>query len=98
MERLHHIALPVTDIEKAVLWYEKNFDVRKIYADSTWALLAFDNVALALVLPGQHPAHIAVERENIERYGHLSKHRDGTASVYVTDPWGNAVEYLQSVP
>lgn len=95
MERLHHIALPVTDIGKAVDWYEKNFIIRKVYADESWALLAFDNVALALVLQGQHPAHIAVERENAEGHGTLMQHHDGTASVYVNDPWGNAVEYLK---
>ena len=58
MEELHHIALPVNDIGKAVNWYEKNFDVSKVYEDKSWALLAFENISLALVLPGQHPAHI----------------------------------------
>jgi catechol-2,3-dioxygenase len=98
MEELHHIALPVNDIGKAVNWYEKNFDVSKVYEDESWALLAFENISLALVLPGQHPAHIAVKRENAEKHGKLTKHRDGSSSVYVTDPWGNAVEYLKSVP
>ena len=95
MERLHHIALPVSNIAAAVEWYETNFDIRKVYADESWALLAFDNVALALVLPHQHPTHIAVERESAETHGTLTEHRDGSASIYVKDPWGNAVEYLK---
>ena len=98
MEELHHIALPVNDIGKAVTWYEKNFDVSKVYEDESWALLAFENISLALVLPGQHPAHIAVRRENAAKHGKLTKHRAGSSSGYVTDPWGNAVEYLKSVP
>ena len=95
METLHHIALPVTDINKAVDWYGENFDIRKVYADESWALLEFENIFVALVLPGQHPIHIAVERENAESFGALKIHRDGTASVYVNDPWGNPIEYVK---
>ena len=50
MERLHHVALQVTDMRKAVDWYETNFDVRKVYEDESWALLAFENISLALVI------------------------------------------------
>ncbi len=67
-----------------------------LYADASWALLKFENIALALVLPDQHPPHVAVERENAEAYGTLTPHRDGTASVYIRDPWGNAVEIMKA--
>jgi catechol 2,3-dioxygenase-like lactoylglutathione lyase family enzyme len=96
METLHHIALPVTDIDKAVEWYEENFDIRMVYADESWALLEFENISVALVLSDQHPMHIAVERENAENFGALKTHRDGTASVYIDDPWGNPIEYIKS--
>ena len=96
MERLHHVALPVTDMRKAVDWYETSFDVRKVYEDDSWALLGFENISLALVIPGEHPPHIAVERLDAERQGPLTAHRDGTASVYVDDLWGNPIEYLKS--
>ena len=96
MERLHHVALPVTDMRKAIDWYETTFDVRKVYEDENWALLAFENISLALVIPEDHPPHIAVERQDAERHGPLTSHRDGTASVYVDDPWGNPIEYLKS--
>lgn len=95
MEKLHHIALPVTNINNAVDWYEENFDIRKVYVDKSWALLEFENISVALVLPDQHPMHIAVERENAENFGVLKTHRDGTASVYVDDPWGNPIEYIK---
>jgi len=96
MDRLHHIAFQVTDISQALSWYQDNLDVDVAYADDSWALLTFENVQMALVLPGQHPPHIAVERADAENYGPLTKHRDGTASTYTEDPFGNAVEIMQS--
>ena len=96
MDQLHHIAIPVTDITAAVEWYQTRFDVATAYQDDSWALLKFDNIALALVLPDQHPAHFAIERKDAESYGRLTPHRDGTASVYVEDPWRNVIEILAS--
>jgi hypothetical protein len=48
------------------------------------------------VLPGQHPPHIAIERPDASAYGPLRQHRDGTASVYVNDPFGNVIEIMQA--
>ncbi len=96
MDRLHHVAIAVPDIGKALGWYRDQFDVESVYVDESWALLKFDNISLALVLPDQHPPHIAVERVNAESYGALTPHRDGTASVYIRDPWGNAVEIMKA--
>ena len=96
MEKLHHIALPVIDIDRAVAWYQKNFDIETVYADESWALMAFENVALALVLPDHHPTHIAVERDDAESFGALTSHRDGSKSIYVDDPWGNAIEIVKA--
>lgn len=96
MDRLHHIAISVPDIEKALDWYRERMDVEIAYVDESWALLRFENIALALVLPDQHPPHIAVERPDADTYGPLTPHRDGTASVYIEDPWGNSVEILKT--
>jgi catechol-2,3-dioxygenase len=95
MQSLHHVAVTVTDINKALEWYQAEFDVETAYRDESWALLHFDNIALALVLPEQHPPHIAVESDKAESYGPLTPHRDGTASVYIQDPWGNAIEIIK---
>ena len=95
LDRIDHMAIPVTDIAEAVKWYQKSFSCRIAYKDSTWALLEFDNVSLALVMPDQHPTHIAVEREDAAKYGTLNVHRDKTESVYIEDPWKNNVEILQ---
>ena len=80
MERLHHVAVAVPDIGRALDWYRANLDVEVSYVDESWALLQFDNIAVALVLPEQHPRHLAVERENAKSFGALTPYRDGTAS------------------
>ncbi len=95
MDRLHHIAITVTDIAQAVAWYQNRFDIVVAYEDDSWALLRFEDCALALVLPDQHPPHLAVERADAASYGPLIPHRDGTASVYINDPWGNVIEILK---
>ncbi len=96
MDRLHHIAIQVTDIRQSIAWYRDLFDVNVSYQDETWALLRFSNVSLALVKPDQHPPHMAVERTDAAAFGPLTPHRDGTASVYIEDPDGNAVEILKT--
>jgi catechol-2,3-dioxygenase len=96
MDKLHHIALQVNDIEKALGWYRSKFDVQTLYEDKTWAMLRFGNIDLALVLPGQHPPHISIERANAEAFGTLTRHRDGSFSVYVSDPFGNIIEVMKN--
>ena len=93
--KLHHVALSVPDIAPAVDWYTKTLNASVTYQDKTWALLDIDNTSIALVLPTQHPPHVAFESPDAERYGDLKQHRDGTASVYVQDPFGNTVEFLK---
>jgi catechol 2,3-dioxygenase-like lactoylglutathione lyase family enzyme len=94
LDSLDHVAIPVTDIAAAVDWYTKTFRCAVKYQDPTWALLAFANTSLALVIPEQHPAHIAFVSPEAEKFGTLKTHRDGTRSCYVTDPTGNSVEIL----
>lgn len=93
--KLHHVALCVTDIAPAVHWYTEMLNASVAYQDKTWALLDIENTSIALVLPSQHPPHVAFGSPNAERYGDLTPHRDGTASVYVQDPFGNTVEFLK---
>lgn len=94
LDSLHHVAIEVKDIAEAVAWYQQNFRCDISYQDETWALLKFANVQLALVLPNQHPPHIGFTSPHAEKYGELKLHRDGTKSVYTSDPFGNVVEFL----
>lgn len=94
LDSLHHVAIPVKDVAASVAWYTKTFRCEIAYQDSTWALLTFDNVKLALVIPEQHPPHIAFATPDASKHGELKPHRDGTKSIYIADPAGNAVELL----
>ncbi len=94
LNAIDHVAVPVTDIPAAIDWYTRNFACEVKYRDDTWALLNFANIRLALVIPSQHPAHIGFVSPDAERFGELKTHRDGTRSVYVKDPAGNAIEVL----
>lgn len=94
LDTVDHIAFAVDDVEKAVGWYRTNFKCEIAYQDKTWAFLRFENIKLALVVPNQHPPHIAFVRENADQFGNLKVHRDGTRSVYIEDSAGNSVEIV----
>jgi catechol 2,3-dioxygenase-like lactoylglutathione lyase family enzyme len=94
LDSLDHVAIPVEDVASAVDWYTRTFHCEVKYQDETWALLGFDNVDVALVIPSQHPAHLGFQSPDAEKFGELKTHRDGTRSCYVKDPAGNAIEIL----
>jgi catechol 2,3-dioxygenase-like lactoylglutathione lyase family enzyme len=94
LDSIHHVAVSVTDVRVAVEWYRKHFQCKVSYQDDTWAMLDFANLKMALVIPGQHPPHVAFVHSEAEQFGALKPHRDGTRSVYLRDPAGNAVEVL----
>ena len=68
MDKIDHIAIQTTNIQKSVKWYKDMFKCKVTFQDETWALIEFKNTKLALVIPEQHPPHIAVKRENLEKY------------------------------
>ncbi|MCB9882865.1 MAG: VOC family protein [Planctomycetes bacterium] len=92
LDVLHHVAIPVKDLDATVDWYLEQFSCSVAYRDSTWALLRFRNCDLAFVMPGQHPPHHAIIREDADSFGELVTHRDGSRSCYLTDPSNNRVE------
>lgn len=96
MDAIHHLAIPTTDVAASVRWYRDNTDCTVDYQDATWALLGFANIKLALVMPGQHPPHFAIVRQDAERFGPLTRHRDGTRSIYVADSAGNQIEVMDA--
>ena len=95
LDQLHHVAVSVTDLKKTLDWYRQTFSVETLYEDETWALIKFSNISLALVIPGQHPPHLCVTRQDAAQFGPLKTHRDGTRSVYVNDPSGNFIEVME---
>ena len=71
---------------------QNNFDCKVNYQDKVGLELQFDNIKLALVLPNEHPPHIAFVDESIENG---TKHRDGSESIYEHDTFGNIIEKIK---
>lgn len=94
MTKVDHIALVVDDPSLAAKWYEADFNAEILYSDETWALVQFENIKMAFVMKGQHPAHFAFEIEEFDKDDKVKKHRDGSNSVYKKDPWGNIYELI----
>ena len=94
LDALHHVAIQVQKVDRAVEWYTDQFKCKVMYQDETWALLQFANTSLALVVPGEHPPHLAFVTEQAEQFGDLVTHRDGTRSVYIQDSETNIVECM----
>ncbi|MCA9033610.1 MAG: VOC family protein [Planctomycetaceae bacterium] len=94
LDSLHHIAISVPNIAEAVDWYTSTFRCEIAYQDETWAFLKFANLHVALVIPDQHPPHIAFVTPKAGSFGELKTHRDGTRSLYISDVGGNAVELM----
>lgn len=94
LDAVDHVALSVTNVAEAVRWYRERFHCEVLYQDDTWAFVEFANIRVALVIPEQHPPHFAI-LGNPADFGAPQAHRDGTSSVYITDPAGNSIEILQ---
>ena len=98
MNRIDHVAIQVDNIKETLNYFEKNFNcvVDSEYED--WAMISFENIKVALVMPGKHPPHIAFavkDKSDLDNFGvKISDHRDGTSSCYVPMPSENWVEYV----
>ena len=95
--KFDHVAINVADIGRSVAWYKEKLGAEVLYQDATWAFLQTGGTKLALTLPGQHPAHLAFDiggAPSEEFLKGAKVHRDGSISKYVTDPDGNAIEWI----
>lgn len=97
LDTLHHIAISTSNLKESLRWYREHFRCEVTYEDDTWAMLQFENVSLALVVPEQHPPHLGFMVPEAARFGPLKTHRDGTRSTYIADPAGNVVEMVDNV-
>src|SRR5262245_34710781 len=93
LDTLHHAALRVKDVKRAVEWYKQRFSCEVEYQDETWPTLTCAHLRLALLRENQPPPHIALSAHPAE-FGAPKIHRDGTSSVYLKHPHGNNVEIL----
>ena len=95
MDNIDHVAVQTNNIKESLEWYKKMFKCKVLFEDETWALIEFKNTKIALVVPEQHPPHIAIKRKNLEQYGNPTKHRDGSESVYIDSPDRNTFELIR---
>ena len=93
---LDHVAIQVTDIPRAIEWYKENLGATLKYADETWAMLQVGNCSLALVIPSQHPRHVAFRVSSKKELsgGKVKVHRDGSSYIYKADSEGNVIELI----
>lgn len=109
LKRIGHVAICVEDIAKAATFYQ-NLGMKLVWQDADWAYLKAGKDGLALLSPsyeqaGPHFGFVFSDRTVIDTaYAQLKadgvkvtdihEHRDGTASFYGHDPFGNWFEYL----
>ena len=98
LNTIDHIAFKVDCIASAVSWYVAKTGAKIEYQDETWAMLNVGEIKLALVLPGEHPNHFAIRCNSLDEFpveeNKLDTHRDGSQFVYLSDPYGNAIEWV----
>ena len=95
MDKIDHIAIQTKNIDDSVTWFLKKFKCSVIYQDDSWAMLEFKNMKLALVLPDQHPPHIAISCVDIEEQGKPGKHRAESEFLYIKDINENVFELIR---
>jgi catechol 2,3-dioxygenase-like lactoylglutathione lyase family enzyme len=92
LDRIHHVAINVADVDQAVKWYQSSFNCGLLFKNNVAASLEFENLRLTLVLPSQQPPHLCFLREDASAFGELLLQPDGVKSTFLADPTGNLVE------
>ena len=96
--KIDHIAIKVSDIEAASEWYCKKLNSKVIYETDSYKQLQLENTIIALIDEKRYKyAHIGVlttKKEDFPPEGTIIEHRDGSLGCYITDPFGNCVEFI----
>lgn len=95
MKPVDHVAFQVDKPDVVAEWYSAQHGAKILYTSPTWAMIEFENIKFAFVIPGKHPPHIAFKVTDLSEYGKGKLHRDGSRSVYKSDPFGIIIEYVQ---
>lgn len=95
LDKVHHIAINVHDVDSAIQWYQTSFACELKERDTFGAILAFGNVELHLHLPSQHRPHLGFEKADAETFGKLRPQLGGIRSAFIADATGNPVELIQ---
>ena len=77
---------------KQLSGYINNWHAEALYIDDSWGMVQFENIKLAFVIKKQHPPHLAFA---VDELIGGKMHRDGSRSMYRSDPWGNMLEIIK---
>ena len=97
LDRIHHVAIPVADLEKALQWYQTSFECELIQQERQFAVLQFENLRVVLSLTSLEPPHLAFEKTGAAALGELRDRPDGVRSTYVADTTGNMIEIVEKL-
>lgn len=95
LQAVHHVAINVADIDRALKWYLNSFSCRVLQQEKTFAVLEFANLKLVLCLPSQEPPHLAYTRSDAASFGQLELRADGLRSTFLADVAGNMIEIAE---
>ena len=96
---IDHIALLVSDLEKASEWYISCLGATITHKQSNYYRLKLQNVNIALLdksfsVSKPHIGVLCKEINDLPETGERISHRDGTTGVYVKDLDGNYLEFI----
>ena len=94
MDTLHHVAISVTDIAKAVEWFRTRLDCRVAYQDDTWAWSSSPTWGSRWSCPRSTRRTWGSCAPTRSRSARSRAHRDGTRSTYLAGPDGNVIEIV----
>ena len=94
LSKLDHVAICVHDLNAALAWYSSSFDCELVYRDDEQAILQFDNIRVALVMPSFQRPHLAFLKSDADTYGEIRDLVDGTESTFISDASGNLTELV----
>jgi catechol-2,3-dioxygenase len=95
---IEHVTLAVADVARAVEWYHAVFRCRVVARQHDRAVLAFANLAVHLVADGLEPPSLTVSTADVQNLGATERRPDGARALRLVDPWGNAIEVVESHP
>lgn len=96
LDRIHHVTLAVSDLDRAIEWYTTSFACTLLERDRLFAVLQFENILLILTLPSLQPTHLCYLKADAASYGELRERATGMVSTFVSDPLGNPVELAET--
>ena len=94
LTNINHVCISVAHLQRALEYYQQNFNCDVEYQDEFQVVLGFENIKLVLVLLSEGPAHIAYNMDPVKD-GEVNY--DGSYSTYTHDGFGNIVEHIKEI-